>query len=352
MRPARLEPWVGHQLERYASRKTDTMLQADWIPPLVRVLVARTLTSLAVTAAVALLTFALLGAAPGTYLDELSASPQSSFEMLARMREQYGLDKPFYVKFWQWEQSVVRGDFGYSFVYHRPVRDLVAERVWNTLLLNTVALAAAWVLGVALGLTAAARRGSSVDRTIGAATTVLMGTPTVILAILLIAGGAQIGLPIGGRSAPAAETLSSAGRLMDLARHLLLPAAAVAAVWTPVVAQHTRTAVLTALRQPYMLAARARGAGRARLLFVHAFRESLNPLSSLFGLSVSALVSISLVVEVIMSWPGVGQLMYDAVLKRDIFLVVDLVQLSALFLLAGNIVGDLVLHAVDPRAAA
>jgi peptide/nickel transport system permease protein len=101
-----------------------------------------------------------------------------------------------------------------------------------------------------------------------------------------------------------------------------------------------------------MLAARARGVGRGRLFLVHAFRESLNPLSSLFGFSVSALVSASLLVEVVMSWPGIGQLMYDAVLKRDIFLVVGLVQLSALFLLVGNIVGDLLLHALDPRLAA
>jgi peptide/nickel transport system permease protein len=343
---------VDDERGRYASRELAALVARRLDSIVVRVIVERTISSLAVTAFVALLTFALIGAAPGTYLDELSASPQSSVEMLARMREQYGLDKPFYVKFWHWQRSVVRGDFGYSFVYHRPVRDLIAERVGNTLLLNVVALAAAWVLGVGLGLAAAARRGSSIDWTIGACTTVLIATPTVILTILLLAGGAQIGLPTGGRSAPAADTLDAASRLVDLARHLLLPVAAVAAVWMPVIAQHTRTAVVTALQEPYMLAARARGVGRTRLLLVHALRESLNPLSSLFGLSVSALVSISLVVEVIMSWPGIGQLLYDAVLKRDIFLVVDLVQLSALFLLAGNIVGDLILYAVDPRAAA
>ena len=321
-------------------------------PNVVRVTLARIISSLVVMAIVALLTFALIGAAPGTYLDELSANPQISSDLLSRLREQYGLDQPFYRKFWQWERDLMRGDLGYSFAYRRPIRQLVGERVWNTLLLNGVALAAAWILGVALGLAAAARRGSFIDWAIGGGSAILMSTPTVILAVLLLAGGAQVGLPIGGLDTQAANGQGFSARMTDLARHLLLPVAAVAAVWLPAIARHTRGAVVTALQEPHMLAARARGIGPGRLLLVHAFRESLNPLSSLFGASASALVSASLLVEVIMSWPGIGQLMYDAVLKRDIFLVVGLVQLAALFLLAGNIVGDLLLRAVDPRAAA
>ena len=301
---------------------------------------------------VALLTFALIGAAPGTYLDELSANPQISADLLSRMREQYGLDQPFYRKFWQWERAVMSGDLGYSFVYQRPIRQLVAERVWNTILLNSLALVTAWVLGVALGLAAAARRGSFIDWAIGGGAAILLSTPTVILAVLLLAGGAQIGLPIGGLPTEAIDGSGFATRITDLARHLVLPVTAVAAVWLPAIARHTRSAVVTALQAPHMLAARARGIGRGRLLVIHAFREALNPLSSLFGFSVAALVSASLLVEVVMSWPGIGQLTYDAVLRRDIFLVVDLVQLSALFLLVGNIVGDLLLYALDPRAAA
>ena len=321
-------------------------------PNLVRMILARMISSLVVMAIVALLTFALIGAAPGSYLDELSANPQISSDLLSRMREQYGLDQPFYRKFWQWERDVMRGDLGYSFAYHRPIRQLVGERVWNTFLLNGVALVAAWILGVALGLAGAARRGSFFDWAIGGGMAVLMATPTVILAVLLLAGGARVGLPIGGFYIQTVNGQSFAARMTDFARHLLLPAAAVAAVWLPAIARHTRAAVITALQEPHMLAARARGVGRRRLLLIHAFRESLNPLSSLFGSSVSALVSASLLVEVVMSWPGIGQLMYDAVLKRDIFLVVDLVQLAALFLLVGNIVGDLLLRAFDPRLAA
>jgi peptide/nickel transport system permease protein len=295
-----------------------------------QLIVKRFVSSLIVMASVALLTFMLIDLAPGSYLDELAANPQISPAALARMRDQYGLDRPFYRKFWQWGRNVTAGDFGYSFVYQRPIRALVAERLWNTVRLNVVALVAAWMLGSLLGVAAAAAREGPADWAISAVTTTLLSSPVVVLAIVLLAGAARFGVSLGS---------------------LFLPATAIAAVWLPAIARHTRDAVLAALDAPHMLAARARGVGPARLLLVHALREALNPLTSLVGVSVAALLSASLPVEVVMAWPGIGQLTFDAVLKRDIFLVVDLVQLSALLLLAGNLAGDLLLHAVDPRIA-
>ena len=291
-------------------------------------LATRLFSSLGMMAAIALLTFALIDLVPGSYLDELSANPQISPAMLARAREQYGLDRPFYQKFAQWARGAARGDFGYSFVYQRPIRELVAERLWNTARLNLTALAVAWTLGLTLGLAAAAARESPVDWAITGITAVMLSTPVVVLAIVLLAGAARVGVSLGS---------------------LLLPAAAIAAVWLPAIARHARRAIVSALDAPHMLAARARGVSRTRLLLVHAVREALNPLTSLVGLSAAAVLSASLPVEVIMSWPGIGQLTFDAVLKRDIFLVVDLVQLSALMLLVGNAVGDVMLHIVDPR---
>ncbi len=283
-------------------------------------------------ALVAVLTFLLIDLAPGSYLDDLATNPQISAATLERLRTQYGLDLPFYRKFSRWARGVATGDLGYSFVYQRPIRQLVAERIGNTLLLNGVALVVAWSMGLALGIAAAATRGSPVDWAIAGATTLMLSTPVVVLALIMLASAARAGLPIGGR-------------------HVLLPALAVAAVWLPAIARHTRTAVAAALDAPYVLAARARGVGRARLLFVHAFGEALAPLSALLGVSLSALLSASLVVEVVMAWPGLGQLTYDAVFRRDIYLVVDLVQLSAVLLLAGNTIADVLARRLDPRAA-
>lgn len=313
------------------------------------VLVARLLNSLVVMALVALLTFLLIDLVPGNYIDELASNPQVSRGMLDRIRDQYGLNQPFYTKFWRWSRSLAAGDLGDSFVYQRPVRQLLAERLGNTLLLNFAALALAWLAGIALGLAAAARRGSTLDWVIGAVTTTLLSTPGVVVAIVLLAGAARLGLPIGGLSSNTREFAGVAGRLVDLARHLVLPVLAVATAWLPAIAQHARAAIISALDAPHVLAARARGIGPFRLVMVHALREALSPLIGFAGLSLSGLVSASLVVEVVMAWPGIGALTYEAVLRRDIFLVVDLVQLAALLLLIGNFIGDVLLGLADPR---
>ena len=179
-------------------------------------------------------------------------------------------------------------------------------------------------------------------------TTILLASPGVVLAVLLLAGAARVGLPIGGLSG-GDEAVGTVQRVFDVLRHLIVPAAAIALVWFPAIARHTRAALIAALDAPYVLGARSRGVGRRRLLLVHALREALAPLSTLFGLSLSAVLSASLVVEVVMAWPGIGQLAYDAVFKRDIFLVVDLAQLSAILLLIGNAIGDVFLRRLDPR---
>jgi len=303
--------------------------------------------ALIVMALVALLTFLLIDLAPGSYLGDLATNPQISAEAVERMRVQFGLDQPFYRKFLRWGRSMASGDFGYSFVYQRPIGQLIAERLSNTVLLNVIALTAAWTLGLALGLAAAASRGSPIDWVIGAVTTILLASPGVVLAVLLLAGAARVGLPIGGLSG--GDEVGTVHRFVDLLRHLIVPAAAIALVWFPAIARHTRAALIAALDAPYVLGARSRGVGRWRLLLVHALREALAPVSTLFGLSLSAVLSASLVVEVVMAWPGIGQLAYDAVFKRDIFLVVDLAQLSAILLLIGNAIGDLLLRRLDPR---
>jgi peptide/nickel transport system permease protein len=304
-----------------------------------RFIASRLAGTLVVMALVAVLTFLLIDLSPGSFIDDLQSNPQVSSETVERIRQQYALDKPFYAKFWHWGRSLAQGDLGDSFVYQRPIRELIGERVGNTILLNGSALLLAWIAGLALGVIAAAARGSIVEWAIDGITVLLLSTPAVVTALVLLVVATRVGLPVGGASP-------------GLVRHLVLPMLAVAAVWMPAIARHARAALIEVLDTPHALAARARGVGRARLLLVHAFREALNPLTSLVGLSVAGLVSASFIVEVVMAWPGIGSLTYDAVMRRDIFLVVDLVQLAALLLLAGNVIGDVLLHFVDPRTSA
>ncbi len=314
-----------------------------------RFVASRILNALAVALLVPWLALFLLGRAPGDYLSDLAANPQLSTSTLAQMRTQYGLDQPLHKKYTTWVRNTASGDFGFSFVYQRPIRELVGARVWNTVLLNGLALLVAWTLGVGVSVAAAIPRRPWANWLIGALASLVVAIPAVLLALVLLALAGPLGLPVGGMTAQDGEGFSFVARVVDLLRHLLLPVIAVSAVWFPAVIRHTRAALDAALGEPYIVTAQAKGVTRARLVLRHALGNALNPLATFFGLSVSALLSASLPVEVVMGWPGVGQLTYDAVLKRDVFLVMDLAVVAALLLLAGNLLGDLLLWWSDPR---
>jgi peptide/nickel transport system permease protein len=309
--------------------------------------------ALVVALLVPVLTLFLLGRAPGDYLSELAANPQVSTNTLAQLRAQYGIDQSLPVKYIHWIKNAARGDLGFSLVYQRPIRELIGARLWNTVLLNGLALLVAWSLGIAISLLAALpRRAVWPGWLAGAAATLMVSLPAVLVALLLLALAVPAGLPVGGMTSATWDDLGTLARMADLLRHLILPVAAVSVVWLPMVIRHTRSALEQSLGEPYIVTARAKGLTRSRVLVAHAFRNALNPLATFFGLSVSALLSASLPVEVVMGWPGLGQLTYDAVLKRDIFLVMDLAVLAALLLLAGNLLGDALLYLSDPRLEA
>ena len=305
-----------------------------------RFVASRGLNAILIALLVPFLALFLLGRAPGDYLSELAANPQVSQSTLAQMRQQYGLDQSLQKKYFLWVGNALSGDLGFSFVYQRPIREVIGARVWNTLLLNSVALAFSWIVGIALSLAATIPRRRGAEWAAGALATLMSAIPAVLLALILLAAALPLGLPIGGLTAHS---------VTDLLRHLFLPAIAVSVVWLPVVIRHTRAALDQAMREPYIVTARAKGLSRTAIVARHALANARNPLATFFGLSVSALLSASLAVEVVMGWPGMGQLTYDAVLKRDVFLVMDLAVISALLLLVGNVIGDLLLYFSDPR---
>jgi peptide/nickel transport system permease protein len=317
---------------------------------LLRFVASRVSNALVVALLVPILTLFLLGRAPGDYLSELAANPQVSTNTLAQLRVQYGIDQPLPLKYIAWIKNVAHGDLGFSLVYQRPIRELIGARLWNTVLLNGLALLLAWSLGIAISLLVTLpRRALWPAWLAGAAAVLMVSLPAVLVALVLLALAVPAGLPVGGMTSANWDDLGLGARMIDLLRHLILPVAAVSMVWLPLVIRHTRSALEQSMREPYIVTARAKGLSGARVLIAHALRNALNPLATFFGLSVSALLSASLPVEVVMGWPGLGQLTYDAVLKRDIFLVMDLAVIAALLLLVGNLLGDALLYLSDPR---
>jgi peptide/nickel transport system permease protein len=302
---------------------------------------------------VSLCTFVLLSAAPGNFFDELKLNPQISPATVSALQAQYGANRPLPDRYVRWVESILRGEWCYSLSYHCPVGGLVWQRARNTLLLTTFAVLLAWILALFWGTAEALYEGGWVDHAGEVILALLLATPDVLLALLLLLLAARTGwFPTGGMSASYSDQLSLAGRIWDLSRHLFLPVVALALTTLPMLARHVRSAMVGVLHAPFLTAAKGHGIPKYRLLFRHALPVALNSLISLFGFSVGSLLSISLLVEVVLSWPGLGPLVVEAVLARDIYVVVAGTMLSAVALIVGNLLADFLLYCTDSRIRA
>jgi peptide/nickel transport system permease protein len=301
-------------------------------------------------AGISVLSFALVQLAPGDFFDELRLNPQLSTSTVEGIRSQYGLDQPFFSRFGHWILSSLRGDFGYSLAYSAPVGPLLKVRARNTLVLTGTATLLAWILALSIGIVSAASRRMLWRRITGITTSALLTIPELLLFLCLLLAAVRTGwFPAGGMVSTGFEELSVWAKVRDLSLHLFLPAMGLAIAMLPALVRHVHAAVADALRCPFMAAARAHGIPHQRLLFRYALPVAMNPLISLFGFSVGAMLSASLLAEVVLSWPGLGPLLVEATLNKDIYLVVATVVLSAAFLIGGNLLSDLLLFATDPR---
>lgn len=315
-----------------------------------RYLGQRAASSLLLLATISVFTFLLAELAPGDYLSEMRLDPRISPETLAAHRARFGLDDPLPVRYLAWLRSMASGELGYSFARDMPVGPLLWPRVRNTLLLTVLATALAWGLAVPIGAWAAASRGGFVDRATTAASALLLATPEVLLGLAALLVAVRTGaFPVGGMASHGSESLPFPNRVLDVAWHLLLPVTVLVLASLPALLRHVRSAVSEALEAPFVQAARGLGIPRRRLLFHHALPAAAHPLISLFGLSVAGLLSGAFLIEMILSWPGLGPLLLESVLARDLHVVVAAILLSATLLIAGNLLADAGLYLLDPR---
>jgi peptide/nickel transport system permease protein len=301
-------------------------------------------------AAVSLVSFALLEAAPGDFFDTMRMNPQISAQTIDHFRAEYGMDRPLPVRYARWVRSVFRGEMGRSLAYNSPVWPLLAVRGRNTLILGATAAGLAWLLAIPVGVWLAAKRGSWGDRAGSIATSTLLTVPELLVFLGLLWLAVRTGwFPTGGMASLGAEQMSWWQRMKDTAEHLALPALGLALVTLPALVRHVRSAMIDVLDAPFIRAARARGIPNARVLYRHALPVAANPLISLFGLSVGTMLSASLLTEIILSWPGMGPLLLEAILARDAYVVMGAVMLSSVFLVGGNLLADVLVFASDPR---
>jgi len=297
-----------------------------------------------------ILTFLFSALAPGSYFDEMRLDPQISPQTVASLRAQYQMDRPLPVRYVHWVNSILHGEMGFSFAYNSPVAPLLWVRARNTLLLTVTATVLAWLIALPLGIWSAASPGGWPDRVLSWTAAGLLVLPELVLALGLLILAVRSGwFPTGGIVSTGFETFSLFGKLKDLAWHMFLPVSALVLSSLPLLIRHVRSSIADVLGAPFLRAAEGRGIPRRRLLYRYALRAAANPLISLFGFSIGALLSGSLLVEIVMSWPGLGPLLLEAVLARDIYVVIGGVLLSTVFLVGGNFISDMLLYWADPR---
>lgn len=302
---------------------------------------------------VSVLCFLFTEMAPGSFFDEMQLNPQISHETIATLRANYGLDRPLTARYFHWVSAAVRGDLGYSIAYNMPVAPLLWTRAQNTLLLTVTATLLTWLIGVPVGLWTASSQGKIVDKVASPVISFLLAVPEIVLAIGLVAVAVRWRVvPVGGMASLGSDDLSTWGRIQDHVLHMLLPTTILVLGGVAIVERHVRASVLEVLHTPYIQAARGLGIGHMRLLFRHVLPVAANPAISLFGFSLAALLGGSLVVEVVAGWPGLGPLILEATLSRDLYVVIGAVMFSAIFMIAGNLVADALLLASDPRIRA
>jgi peptide/nickel transport system permease protein len=318
-----------------------------------RYLTRRFLHAVFLLAGATVVTFLFTALAPGNYFDEMRLNPQISPETLTALKARYDLDKPLGIRYLVWLKSLAHGEMGYSFAYNSPVATLLVRRARNTLLLTITATLLAWSIALPLGVWSAERSGRWADRLVTGSSAILLVIPDIALALgfLMIAVHTRW-LPAGGMASVGSETLSFVARLWDLSRHMFLPVTILVFSAQPLLVRHVRSAVAETLGEGFIRAAEGHGIPRGRLLWRYALPAAANPLISLFGFSIGALLSGSLLIEVVTSWPGLGPFLLEAILARDLYVVVGGVLLSTLFLVAGNFIADVMLFWADPRIRA
>jgi peptide/nickel transport system permease protein len=313
---------------------------------------ARKLAILALTLlAVATFNFILFRVLPGNPIQLQARAGNLSPEAIQRLREIYGLDQPLTSQYVIYLRDVFTGQFGTSITFQRPVADILAERMLNTLILLAAATVLVVALGIGLGIVAAARRGSRLDNSVVVGALVFWSLPTFWTGLILIFvfGVFLHALPVSGTSTPGSSFTSPVASLIDLARHLVLPTITLALVDIGQFVLITRSSLVDVLTEDYILTAKAKGLSRRQVVWRHAVRNALLPVVTTTALYVGLTIGGAIQVETVFSWPGMGRLMYDAVLRRDYPILEATFFVFALVVIAANLVSDLLYQVLDPR---
>ncbi len=317
---------------------------------MLRFIFKRLFLSLPLLLGMTFLTFLFIQLAPGDFLDGLRLDPQTSPETIKLYQEKFQLDKHPIIQYLAWLKNIVKGELGYSFAYKAKVSDVVTSRLFNTFLLAFSSLVVTWIFVIPLGVIAAFKRNRFIDKLLSGTCYLGISMPGFFLAFLLLylASYTNI-LPLGGMRSINHSELSAIGKIIDIAKHLVIPTVVLSVGSVCALQRTLRANLFEVLGSAYIQGAKARGIPHLRIIYVHALKNAVNPMITIFGYQLSGLLSGAALVEIILGYPGLGVVMLEAVRGQDLYLIMGSLLMSGILLIAGNLVADILLGIFDPR---
>jgi peptide/nickel transport system permease protein len=333
------------------------LVRLAWISPaMLRYILRRFLHMVPILLMVVALGFLLLQLAPGDSFTRLYLEQDIRQETIDAFRAQFGLDRPWYVQFFRYIWNVLQLDFGFSAEYKIGVFEMVKQRAIPTLELSITALVFAWGLSIPMGVFAAQRQYKWQDQTISVFAFIGLAIPNFFLAFLLLyfvtatSGGMQgTWLPIGGRTSVNFTSMTWIQQRIDIIWHLILPVFVLGTGAMAGLTRIMRANMLEILNQQYIVTARAKGQSERVVVFRHALRNAINPMITILGFQIASILGGAALTEAVLSWPGLGQLVLQAIFAQDMFLVIGVLMYSTVLLVIGNLIADILLAVTDPR---
>ncbi len=319
--------------------------------PALRMAARRLLQVVPVVLFILVVNYALLRLAPGDLVDVIAGEAGAATpEYMEELRRRFSLDQPALVHFLTYMKAVLSLDLGYSFRHGMPVAQLILDRLPATLLLTASGILFALVSGVFLGVLSARFHGRAADAAIAVLSTLGFATPVFWIGLMaIVVFSIQLRwLPAGGMVTVGAGH-AGLDHLLDVARHLVLPAMTLGCFFTAYYCRITRAAMLEVQGLDFVRTARAKGLGERRILLAHVLRNALLPVVTLTGVQLGSLIGGSVVVETVFAWPGLGRLAFDAIFRRDMNLLLGILLCSSLLVILMNLLVDLLYAALDPR---
>ena len=294
--------------------------------------------------------FVIVKLAPGNYFTQLELNPSISKETIEELKKLYGLDQNLFLQYFNWLLNALQFNLGYSFAYHKPVLDLIKERLVNTLELTVTSFILSWLVAVPLGIVAGVYRGKLLDRLITLFSLFGISLPNFFLAFIFMYFAAKTGLfPIGGVVSQNYDSLPWWGKVLDRLWHMALPLSVLVIGSIAGLLRLVRSTIIDELNKDYVKVAIAKGLPYRVVVMKHAFRNALNPFLTLIGFDIAGLLSGAALVEIITAWPGMGRLMFEAVMSQDLFLVMGSLYIGGIMLVLGNLIADILIAINDPR---